>query len=332
MRKRSAGDFVLAGDIGGTNARLRLYDGQGLAIMHEAVLPSREAPSLESVVGKYLARRKVRVGAAVLAVAGPVVDGVAHTTNLPWVVDERVLARDLDIPRVALVNDLAAAAIGCTRAARESRVVLARGHAPRAANIAVIAAGTGLGEALLVWDRDHFVPCATEGGHADFAPTSAIEVELLEFLQKTLGIDHVSYERVLSGPGIGHVYDFFVERFGETAANRRKLKAADRHPIISALGLAGDSFAAAQAIELFAHVYGAEAGNLALKGLALGGVYLCGRMAAEILPPRKAAFLFGLRTKGRMAELLARIPVTIVTDSFVGLTGAGYLAARLAAS
>jgi glucokinase len=155
---------------------------------------------------------------------------------------------------------------------------------------------------------------------------------VLSFLKKRLSLDHVSYERVLSGPGIGHLYDFFVGRYGEPAAVARRLRVADRHPVISSLGLSNKSRAATAAVDLFARVYGAESGNLALKGLALGGIFLSGRMAGEILPPKKAAFLAGLRAKGRMAELLSRIPVTIVTDSFVGLTGAGHLAARLSAS
>jgi glucokinase len=331
MRKGTA-EWVLAGDIGGTHARLRLYDSRALTIEHEAVFPSAGEPSLEKIVAKYLERRKVNVRAAVLGVAGPVVDGISRTTNLPWVIDENKLARDLGIPRVWLLNDLAAIAVGCTRVPRSATITLARGQPARSGNVGVMSAGTGLGEALLILERDHYLPCATEGGHADFAATSPVEVELLAYLQQRVSSDHVSYERILSGPGLGHVYDFFREREGEEAKNTRRLRAADRPPVISALGLSKKSHAAAHAVDLFARVYGAEAGNLALKGLTVGGIYLCGGMAAEILPPRKATFLSGFRDKGRMAELLARIPVTIVTDSLVGLTGAGYLAARLAAS
>jgi glucokinase len=261
-----------------------------------------------------------------------VVDGVARTTNLPWVVDEEKLESDLGVPKVRLLNDLAAAALGCMRVKRADKVTLARGQSPKVGNIAVMSAGTGLGEALLVRDRHHFVACATEGGHADFAPTSAVEVELLWYLRAKLAVDHVSYERILSGPGLGHLYDFFVERYGEEPQVARRLRVDDPHPVITSLGLAKKSPAAAQAVDLFARVCGAEAGNLALKGFALAGVFLCGRMAMEIVPARKAAFLQGLRAKGRMTELLSLIPVTIVTDSLVGLTGAGYLAARLASS
>jgi glucokinase len=329
MRTGTQAALVLAGDIGGTNARLRLYDASGERPVHEAVLPSA-GPSLEALVGGYLARRKVRVSAAVLGVPGPVVDGVARPTNLPWVINQRKLSRALDIPNVALVNDLAAIAIGCTRAAASARLVLSPGKAPKGGNVAVIAAGTGLGEAMLIWDGARHVPCASEGGHADYAPSSDIEVDLLVFLRAKLGIRHISFERVLSGPGLGNVYDFFAKRLGEAAIVTRQLKSGDRHAKIAALGLAKKSRAAGEAVDLFARIYGAEAGNLALKALSLGGVYLSGRIATEIIPKRRDIFLEAMRDKGRLGALLARMPVVIVKDSLVGLAGAGYLAAALA--
>src|SRR5882672_2215298 len=147
MRKGDSVEHVLAGDIGGTNARLRLYDRTGAKVRHEAVLPSAGAPSLAAIVGGYLAERRARVRSAVLGIAGPVVNGVSTVTNLPWVIDERKLARQLKIPRVSLMNDLAAVAIGCTRLGPSARTVLAKGRPPKGVNIAVIAAGTGLGEA-----------------------------------------------------------------------------------------------------------------------------------------------------------------------------------------
>jgi len=329
MRTGIQANIVLAGDIGGTNARLRLYDSSGKKTLHEAVLPSG-GPSLEALVGGYLARRKVRVSSAVLGVPGPVIDGVARPTNLPWVINERKLARALDIPQVSLVNDLAAIAIGCTQAPASTRLVLSPGTPPKGGNVAVIAAGTGLGEALLVWDGHHYVPCASEGGHADFAPSSEIEVDLLVHLRKKLGIMHISFERVLSGPGLGNVYDFFAERLGEAAAVTKQLKTGDRNAKIASLGLGRKSRAASAAVDLFARIYGAEAGNLALKALSLGGVYLSGRIAIEIIPRRKSIFLGAMRDKGRLGALLARMPVVIVKDSLVGLAGAGYLAAGLA--
>jgi glucokinase len=331
MRKADPVEHVLAGDIGGTNARLRLYDRTGAKVRHEAVLPSAGAPSLAAIVGRYLVERRATVRSAVLGVAGPVVNGISHVTNLPWrSIDEKKLARELKIPRVSLMNDLAAVAIGCTRLGPSARTVLAKGRSLKGVNLAVIAAGTGLGEALLVWDRDHFVPCQTEGGHADFAPTTELEVDLYHFLKRRLSITRVSYERVLSGPGLGNVYDFFVERDGEATANAKELQNGDRNAKIASLGLSGKSRAASQAIDLFARVYGSESGNLILKGLALGGVYLSGRIANDIIPHRREIFLAGMRDKGRLTSFVQRVPVTVVKDSLVGLAGAGYLAARLA--
>jgi glucokinase len=326
-------DMVLAGDIGGTNARLRLYDRGGKKILHEAVLPSKAAPSLAALLREYLATQKGRVVAAVLGVAGPVIGGIADVTNLPWrVIDERKLARELGIPKVSLINDLAAGAVGCTRVRPSARVAIAKGKGIKGGNIAVIAAGTGLGEAFLVWDGDKYVPSATEGGHCDFAPTSELEVELWTFLRSLVGGGHVSVERTLSGPGLGNIYDFFVRRHGgESLAIAEKLASGDRNATIAAVGLSKKSRPAADAVDLFSRIYGAETGNLTLKGLGLGGVFLLGRIGSTIIPRKKAHFLAGMRYKGRMGELLTKVPVTVVTDRFVGLTGAGYLAAQLAA-
>jgi len=183
----------------------------------------------------------------------------------------------------------------------------------------------------LVWDGERFVPSATEGGHCDFAPNSDLEVELLGYLRGLFGHAHVSVERALSGPGLGRIYDFFVRRNGgESAKVTGALANGDRNASIAELGLAKKSRPAAEAVDLFARIYGAETGNLALKGLALGGVYLLGRIGATILPRKKDHFLAGMRYKGRMGEMLANAPVTVVTDRFAGLIGAGYLAAQLA--
>jgi glucokinase len=331
MPKRAPKQMILAGDIGGTNARLRLYDRLGTHVIDEAVLPSGAARSLAALLRDYLKTRDGRVVAAVLAVAGPVIGGVADVTNLPWkVIDQRKLAKELGIPKVSLINDLAAGAVGCTIVAPSSRLTISKGKPEKEANIAVIAAGTGLGEALLVWDGEKHVPSAAEGGHCDFPPNSEIEVELWNYLRGMFG--HVSIERVLSGPGLGHIYDFFVRRYGgETFEIGEEMSSGDRNANIASLGLAKKSRAAADAVDLFSRIYGAESGNLFLKGLALGGVYLLGKIATTIVPRKKTDFLAGMRYKGRMTELLATAQVTVVTDRFVGLTGAGYLAARLAA-
>jgi glucokinase len=325
-------DRVLAGDIGGTNARLRLYDVSGQVIEDETTLPSGHYPSLQALIAPYLQGLGVRVRAAVFGIAGPVVDGVSRVTNLPWVVDEKELARELGIDAVRIVNDLAAVAMGCTHVSPDKRVVLVPGAPPKAANMAVISAGTGLGEALLIWDGERHIPCSTEGGHADFAPRTPIEIELLQYLLKAH--HRISYERIVSGPGIGNLYDFFVRRSGATEPEPvlRELENGDRNAAITRLGLSGQSKPAANALDLFAEVYGAEAGNLVLKGLGIGGLFLCGRIGADIIPARKDIFLAAMRDKGRVSPLIERVPVTIVLDSRVGLVGAGHLAARLAAA
>jgi glucokinase len=282
---------------------------------------------------EYLSTRAGRIVAAVLAVAGPVIGGVADVTNLPWnVIDEKKLAKETGIKKLKLINDLAAGAVGCTLVPPSARLVVSKGQPKEGANIAVIAAGTGLGEAFLVWDGSEYVPSATEGGHCDFAPNSELELELWSYLKSDTGNGHVSIERALSGPGLGRIYDFFVHRHGgESLEVADELAGGDRNANIASLGLSGKSRAAADAVDLFSRIYGAETGNLTLKGFAIGGAYLLGRIATTVIPGKKAQFLEGMRYKGRMAELMGRVPVTIVTDRFVGLTGAGYLAARLAA-
>jgi glucokinase len=335
MPQRPSRDLLLAGDIGGTHARLRLYD-RSQHVVHEAVFPSK-GPSLAAIVRAYLDAQKAKVVAAVFGIAGPVVNGTVNATNLPWKVAEKQLARYLDIPKVLIINDLAALAIGCTRIARASKRAVAKGRPVSGSNMAVIAAGTGLGEALLVWDGSQFIPCATEGGHSDFGPTSDVEDHLLEHLRHHIRGGHVSTEQILSGPGMGRIYDFIVDHSGpRTQARERNviaplLSKGDRNAAITELGLSGESTVAAQAVDLFASIYGAEAGNLVLRGLALGGLFVCGHIAARIVPRKKAVFLAAMRNKGRMSKLLTKVPVTLVEDRFVGLVGAGHLAARLAA-
>ncbi len=266
--------MVVVGDIGGTRARLSLLSPSGRRIRHE-VFESRQFPSLEAVVARFLGtfRPKPAVTAAAFGVAGPVVAGRCVATNLPWVIDSRSVARKLRIKRVTLLNDLVALSLGALAVPPAKLHRLGPGSPKKhGANVAVIAAGTGLGEAILVWDGARFVPCPTEGGHSDYAPGSDLEVELLTFLRGRFG--HVSWERILSGNGLGNLYDFFVSAQGirETAENVRALAAAeDRNAAIATLSEGRKSEAAARAVALFASIYGAEAGNLALKALAVGG-------------------------------------------------------------
>lgn len=316
--------MFLAGDIGGTHARLVLLAPNGRAQRHE-VFDSRKYVSLEAVVREFLGRKPAKVTAAAFGLAGPVVDQRFVGTNLPWRVDARSLSRKLGIKRVTLLNDLVALSLGALDASAKKLVPLGGAGVPKkkGANLAVIAAGTGLGEALLVWDGERFVPSATEGGHADFAPRDDLEVELLHFLRARFG--HVSWERVLSGNGLGNLYDFFRARgCAEGADNAHALAAAaDRNAAIAQMGLERRSEAAARALELFASIYGAEAGNLALKSLAVGGVYVCGNIADRMLDVlSRGGFRTAFVDKGRFAPLMERIPVAVVRDPDIGLAGA----------
>ncbi len=323
--------MVLVGDIGGTHARLSLRGPGGRHVRTE-VFESRRYPSLEAVVGEFLgsARPKPHVHAAAFGVAGPVVKGRCVATNLPWVIDERVLARRLSIKRVTLLNDLVALALGALEVRKAKLHPLSDAGAPkkRGANVAVLAAGTGLGEAMLMWDGARFVPSATEGGHADFAPRDDLEIELFHFLRERFG--HVSWERVLSGAGLGNVYDFFVRAKGLVELPENALTiadAADRNAAIAELGTGRKSEAASRALRLFASVYGAEAGNLALKTLAVGGVYICGNIAARMVGVLdEGGFRRAFVDKGRFGPLMETIPVAVVLDSDVGLAGAARVA------
>lgn len=326
--------MVVVGDIGGTRARLSLLAPTGRRVRH-AVYESRKYRSLEAVVAEFLdgEGKRPKVRSAAFGVAGPVVGGRCVATNLPWVVDERTLSRKLAIERVTLLNDLVALALGAQTVPKSKLHTLGSAGNPRkkGANVAVIAAGTGLGEAMLVWDGARFVPSPTEGGHADMAPNGDVEVALLGFLRARFG--HVSWERVLSGNGLGNVYDFFVSTAGgagvaESPENTAALAAAvDRNAAIAALAEGRKSEAAARAVVLFSRLYGAEAGNLALKTLATGGVFVCGNIAARMAGRLEAdGFLEAFRGKGRFEALMRAIPVAVVLDSDIGLAGAARVA------
>jgi len=299
-------------------------------VIREETFPSREHPSLEAVVARMLAGGPARpIEAACFGVPGPVVDGRCVTTNLPWQVEERSLARAIRATRVKLVNDLEAAGYGVLGLDRAAIAPLQAG-AMRPGNRVLVAAGTGLGEALLVWDGNHHVVVASEGGHADFAPRTERQMDLLRFLKRET--DHVSVERVLSGPGLHSIYRFLrsVAREPEPAWLTRELAAEDPSAAVSEAALAGTDPVCAEALDIFVSVYGAEAGNLALKALALGGVYVGGGIAPKIVAKLlDGAFLRAFCDKGRLAPLLARIPVKVVLDPTTALRGA---AAHLAAT
>lgn len=332
--RRSTAPSLLVGDLGGTRTRLALYDASGERKLSEATFHSRDHASFEQIVLPFLVRSDApHPAAAVLGVAGPVHDRAATMTNLPWRLSERELARGLKIAHVRLVNDLVASAHGCLHVPRASVSPLtARRPQHKGGNLAVLAAGTGLGEARLLWDGARYLAFPTEGGHADFAPRNALEIELWQFLAERYP-DHVSCERVLSGDGLGALFDFFVARAGRVPrAIERRLAQGDRNAAIAELGLARAYRPAARAVDLFVELYGAEAGNLALHELALGGVYLVGNIARSLVVARPELFMKGFLGKGRLGTLLEEVPVAVVTDPLVGVRGALALAKELAPS
>ncbi|MEP7122553.1 MAG: glucokinase [Byssovorax sp.] len=318
------GPTFLVGDVGGTHTRLAIFDATGRAPLFESVLPSREFATFDEAAARFLHEAGGSPpSVAVLAVAALIAKGTAAFTNLPWRLDERALQRRLRIKKVVLLNDLAASARGCLLTPPASMIALTDGRpARRGQNLAVIAAGTGLGEARLIWTGTSHLALPTEGGHRDFGPRNALEIELLRFLEGRYP-DHVSYERIVSGAGLGNLYDFFAARGGPVPpAVAARLAGDDRNAAIAELGLARRHLPAERAVDLFASIYGAEAGNLALSELALGGVYVTGNIARTILPARREIFLAAFHAKGRFADLLSRIPVAVVTDPLVNRRGA----------
>lgn len=326
--------MILAGDIGGTKTVLALFEprSSGVRQIREAVVHSGDYRSFDDVVAEFLGAETGALRAACFGVAGPVIDGHAQITNLPWVLDEGALATATKAPRVKLLNDLEATAYGVLFLRDDERSVVNAGAAAgRTGNIAVIAAGTGLGEALLYRDGTHYHPIASEGGHTDFAPRTDEEIELLRYLRVRFN-GHVSYERVLSGPGIYNIYCFLRDTHyaPEPAWLAEKLTGDDPSPTIAESGLAGSAPLCVKTLDMFSGIYGAEAGNLALKCLALGGVFVAGGIAPKILPVlQNGSFMRGFIDKGRFAALAQRLPVDVAFNPRTALLGAAHFALRL---
>jgi glucokinase len=325
--------MLLIGDVGATHARLALVSRElGLARpIKEANLPSRRYDSLETLVREFLTPPPPGlIERAVFAVAGPVVRGHAELTNLGWVVDETSLGTALGIPVVCLLNDLVALAYAVPRLSSNALRTLQRGEPVECGAIAVIAPGTGLGEAFVTWESWNYRAHPSEAGHADFAPADALQEELLAWLRGRF--DHVSCEHVCSGSGLPNLYDFLNAR--GTAPEERWLAdrlagADDRSPVIvdAAFDARAPSALALAALELFASILAAEAGNAALRVLATGGVYLGGGMPRRILPLlERESFIDRFSQKDRMADLLIRIPLHVIVARGVALSGAGYVA------
>lgn len=322
--------MILAGDIGGTNTRLALVEAatDGLRIVAEETFPSRERTSLEAAIAEFMAMHSCELTSASIGIAGPVRNGRCEATNLPWVVDARTVAKRLRLKRVGLINDLEANAYGIAVLQSKDFVVLNKGVRKAAGNRAIISAGTGLGEAGMYWDGASHRPFASEGGHVDFAPRNHLEMELLNHVLNRHR--RVSYERLVSGPGLVQIYHFLrdVRKGEEPPWLTEQLRNGEPAPIISGCALEGKSALCVQALELFVSLYGAEAGNLALKIMATGGVYLGGGIAPKIVSKLKEPeFMNAFTAKGRMRPLLQDMPVKVIMNPKTALLGAARHAA-----
>lgn len=320
--------LLLAGDIGGTKTVLALVAARGgeAEVVAEAVFPSREYATLETVVAAFRAAHPAPVARAAFSVAGPVIGGSAHITNLPWRLDERCLGDALGVSRVLLVNDLQATAFAVPHLHADQVAPLLPGTADPAGVRAVVAVGTGLGEALLVPDGGGFLALPTEGGHTDFAPRNGLQRRLLAHLQRMHA--HVSYERVCSGMGIAALYHFLAARSPEPPPPWLAARLAAGGDVTPAVVEGGTSRGrrcpvCRRTLRLLASILGAEAGNAALRGLATGGVYLGGGIPPRILPLlRGRAFREGFLQKGPMSRLMERIPVHVILEPRAALLGA----------
>src|SRR5579863_945742 len=317
--------MILAGDAGGTNARMALFESRGadLNLVTERIYPSKNYKGLEDIVADFLRSNSAKPDVAGIGVAGPVRAGRCVATNLPWIVDAAKLAAAAGLPRVVLLNDLEANAYGIATLPAADLAVIQQGNANPKGNAAVISAGTGLGEAGMYWDGATLRPFAAEGGHSSFAPEGELQGELFQHLARKFG--HVSCERILSGPGLVNVYEFLRDngRGAEPAWLADEFRSGDPAAAISAAALAGKSDLCVSALDLFVQAYGAEAGNLALHMLATAGVYIGGGIAPKILAKLKSGlFLEAFLAKGRMKPLLEVIPVMVILNENTALRGA----------
>ena len=324
-------NLVLAGDIGGTKTSLALFsiNGDKLRIETEQNFLSKKYSGLSPILDEFRVRNNESIDAACFGVAGPVVDGHVKTTNLPWIIDSQALRAALKTETVYLLNDLEATAYGVFTLENEEFHALNEGTMHYTGNKALIAAGTGLGQAILYDNGRHFHALPSEGGHADFAPRNELEIELLRYLLKRF--THVSYERVLSGPGLVNIYRFLKEGRGmaEPPLLAERFAAGDDPAaVIATAALAKEAEICCAALDLFVSIYGAEAGNMALRFKSVRGLYVGGGIAPKILDKLKdGTFMRSFIDKGRYTEFLAAMSVQVVLNPQAGLRGAAYYAA-----
>lgn len=326
--------MILAGDVGGTKVHLALYDFIEGKITHkrEERFPAKDYTGLEAIVKEFLAGDKPT--AACFGVPGPVRDGRLRLTNLPWTLDSRELSLNLDILHVFLINDLEANGYGIAELTPDQIHTLSEGDTGQIGNRALIAAGTGLGEGLLTWNGRMHVPYPSEGGHTDYAPRNEDEIDLLRFLKQKYN-GRISFERVVSGMGMTNIYEFLREVRGmeEPSWLAEQIAAAgDPNAVITEMGLQAKSEICEKTLDMFVSAYGAEAGNLALKVLSVGGLYVGGGIAPRLLEKLKdGTFMKAFTDKGRLSQLLINMPVRVILESRAAVLGAAaYAEARAA--
>ena len=324
--------IVLAGDVGGTNARLATVelDGGAVRIAREQRYPSRDYPGLAPIVRRFFEGAEARPGRACFGIACPVVGDDCTAPNLPWRINARRLASEIEIPRTTIINDFVAVGYGIEALGPADLATLQAGSPEPRGTIALIGPGTGLGQGFLFWERDHYRVLPSEGGHGDFAARGARQTGLLESLVRQFG--RVSWERLLSGAGLANIYRYLLAAAAapEQATVRSEMEQEDPASVIVRHGLDGTDPLSVSALDLFCEILGAQAGNLALTVIATGGVYLAGGIAPRIVERlRSGPFMAAFREKGRLAELLGRIPVHVIMNPNVALLGAAAVAGRV---
>lgn len=320
---------ILAGDVGGTKSLLCICD-DSLRPSIEKRYPSAGA-DFGDIVRTFLAETGATPDKACFGIAGPVSNDVCRTTNLPWVIDARELEKSCKIAKVRLVNDFHANAASIEILTDQDTITLKEGTRDPKGPVAILGAGTGLGEAFLFHDGSQYQVIASEGGHCDFAPRNDEEIAVLKYLIKKFN-GHVSYERILAGKGFVNIYEALAEMgyAPESKAVKDELQREDPPSVVSRHGVAGDDKLCQRSVEIFCAVYGAEAANLALKVMASGGVFIVGGIAPKIMPRLKDGnFVKAFLDKGRLTRLVESVPVRVITNPLAPILGAAAIASRL---
>lgn len=317
--------IILAGDVGGTKANMAFYALREtkLNLIVQKKFSSKDYKDLHDLIAEFIKEFNLQANHVCIAVAGPVVNGTCHATNLPWTIDSAALAKRLGFDKIELMNDLEANAHGIYELTDEDFVTINQGDRKKHGNVGVISAGTGLGEAGIIWEDRKMRPFASEGGHSDFAPNSPIQFELLQHLYDKF--NHVSYERVLSGQGLQNIYEFLRDRkkYPEPAWLADELKKGEIPMIVSEHGLKGETEICVEALNIFTDIYGAEAGNLALKLMATGGIYIGGGIAPKMIKKlSEPRFLEAFLDKGRLRSVLETIQIKVIMNDKTALLGA----------